>query len=102
MVVYEVNLTLDADIASAFEEWLTDHVAEMLEFKGFARATVLKVEHESEKRLCVWYFVETRADLETYFKEGAAQMRANGLDRFGGRFQATRRILEVEEDRVPS
>jgi hypothetical protein len=99
VVVYEVNLTLDADIASEFQEWLAGHVTEMLEFKGFESSKILDVEDAFAKRLCVWYFVETRADLEAYFEEGAARMRADGLDRFGGRFQATRRILAVEDDR---
>lgn len=40
--------------------------------------------------------IENAEDLQNYFKEHAPKMRGDGMQRFSGRFIATRRIFEVE------
>ena len=99
MVVYEVNLTLDKDVVDEFRGWLDAHIQEMLTFPGFKHSKLMKVEEKSSWQMTVWYFVETRSALEAYFQGEAARMREEGLARFGGRFTASRRILEVLEER---
>tara|TARA_B100000683_G_scaffold225407_1_gene223984 strand:+ start:336 stop:629 length:294 start_codon:yes stop_codon:yes gene_type:complete len=95
VVIYEVNLTLEPQIVAEFRAWLDEHIAEMLTFEGFTQSKLLKVEDESLYRLTVWYFVESRSALEQYFNGEAARMREDGLRRFGDRFSATRRIMDV-------
>ena len=98
MVIYEVNLTLEPEIVAEFDMWLDEHIAEMLTFEGFEQSKLLKVEDASAYRLTVWYFVESRSALEHYFTLGAARMREDGLRRFGDRFSATRRIMDVMDE----
>jgi hypothetical protein len=98
MVVYEVNLEVDAAVAEAYAAWLAPHVGEVLAVPGFVSAEWWAVEDDDRQpggavRWCVQYRVESRAALQTYFDEHADRLRGDGLDRFGGRFRATRRVL---------
>lgn len=100
MIIYEVNLTIDATIYTAFQIWLKQHVQEMLLFPGFIKASLLKPEDEEilgYEKLTVQYLLKDRKDLDHYFKEFALQMRADGINRFQDKFSATRRIFTVEK-----
>ena len=96
--IYEVNLEIEKDTADAFLHWLTSkHIAEMCESPGFIKGTVYRVEDTSEThvRMTCAYEVESREALQRYLDVRAAVMRQEGLDLFGGKFTATRRMLEV-------
>ena len=47
-MIYEVNLSVDREIAEAYASWLEPHMAQMLEFEGFESATWLAREPEME------------------------------------------------------
>ena len=97
MLVYEVNLSVDAEVADAFAAWLPGHVAELLALPGFLSADIFRVEEPAagagEVGLSVRYRLRDRDALEAYLRDHAARLRADGTARFGGRFQATRRVL---------
>ena len=38
MLIYEVNLTVDEDIATEYSTWLREHIREMLTIDGFEAA----------------------------------------------------------------
>ncbi|KTD04047.1 hypothetical protein Lgee_0290 [Legionella geestiana] len=97
-IIYEVNLSVDADILEEYVAWLQEHVRLMLQFPGFQSAEVFKEEvalNAPQHAFTVHYRLQNRDSLEHYFKENAAAMREDGLRRFGGRFSASRRILEL-------
>jgi len=99
MVIYEVNLRVDQEAAADFDAWLVPHVEQMLGFAGFEKASrwVRLDPPESENPSCWWtvhYEVESMEALQAYFDGPSAQMRGDGLARFGGRFEATRRVLK--------
>ena len=87
MVVYEVNLEFDVAIAAAYREWLAAHIVEMLALPGFISAQVHDVVDPlptaGRQGLCVRYEVEDLGALETYTRDHAPRMRADGLQRFG-------------------
>ena len=94
MVIYEVNLDVEQQIASEFRNWLDKHVVDMLELPGFASANIYECESDNDVlKLVVHYHLESRALLEDYFIQHAAKMRADGEQRFGSQFKASRRIL---------
>lgn len=100
MVIYEVNLTIDADIYPQFQLWLKKHATEMLQFPGFIKACILKQEKEKnsgQEALTVQYQLENRDALETYFVQFAPGMREEGIKLFDNKFSAERRIFEVQE-----
>ncbi len=96
MTIYEVNLTVDAEVADDYAAWLGPHIKEILEIDGFLSAEWFDVESDDAARVrwCVQYRVASRTALETYFIEHAERMRGDGLKRFAGRFSAERRILK--------
>lgn len=98
MVFYEVNLRIDADIAAEYRAWLAEHIRDMLSVPGFVDAEVLEVIDPATTaesvQISVRYRVHGMAALQDYFEHRAAKMREAGMARFGGRFQAERRILQ--------
>jgi len=97
MIVYEVNLDVDASAFAEFCAWLDLHVREMLALRGFVAAEVLEVRYpapaQGRRCLCARYRLDNTADLERYLREDAPRMRTAGLTRFPGQFSAARRIL---------
>lgn len=99
-VIYEVTLTADAAIAAEFDPWLARHVEDMVHLPGFLDADIERADPPDDTHVMrvARYRVESRAALERYFAEYAAAMRAAGIERFGERFTATRRVLEPAGD----
>ena len=99
MIVYEVNLAIDAAIVDAFRDWLAGHVRAILALPGFVGAEILECREPppapGQHAWCVRYRLVDHAALERYLREDAPHMRADGQARFGGRFSASRRVLET-------
>ena len=106
MVVYEVNLSVEEGVAEAFLAWLPGHVAELLALPGFRSAEVCEVVEPAPppgtRALSVRYRLDDPAALEGYLRDHAARLRADGIARFGGRFQATRRVLQPVDGGGPA
>lgn len=98
-VIYEVNLRPEPAIAAEFDVWLRKHVRDMLALPGFLEAAIsTRVDgDEPEPTRTVQYRLLDRAALDRYLEEHAPRMRAEGIDAFGDRFTADRRILESAE-----
>ena len=95
MTIYEVNFTVNADIADMYAIWLGEHIREILSIDGFLSAEWFEVESDGDARQwCVQYRLSDRESLDRYFSDYAEQMRADGVRRFGGSFSATRRVME--------
>lgn len=96
MVIYEVNLEINADIYAEYYQWLLEHVKAMLRFTGFKKAELGQVVDQAEtnlKNIRISYLIDTYEDLQNYFSEHAVSMRLDGVKRFGNGFRATRRII---------
>ncbi|MDB5032992.1 MAG: hypothetical protein JWQ98_233 [Chlorobi bacterium] len=97
MIIYEVNLDVDNEVATAYAEWLDRHISEVLAIDGFEGAEWLDVESDAPGRTCwsIRYRLKNRASLEDYFQKHAARLRQDGLTRFEGKFIPSRRILSA-------
>ena len=96
MIVYEVRVSVEAAIAADYRAWLDGHIHEILAVPGFQEAELLREDDDGER--AVWtirYHLESRTALETYLRDHAPRLRADGQARFGNRFTATRRVLEL-------
>jgi Domain of unknown function (DUF4286) len=96
MVIYEVNLNIHNEIYHDYYQWLLEHINDMLKFEGFNSAEVGLVEHEEEDgkiRIRVSYFINTYGNLRHYLTNHAPKMRAEGVEKFGDKFTASRRII---------
>jgi len=100
-VIYEVTVDADAGILAEFDAWLAQHVHDMLQLPGFLDANILRPETASVAseslpvRRVVQYTLASRSDLDRYFQEDAARMRAEAVARFGDRLRTGRRILDL-------
>ncbi len=97
MIIYEVNLDVEAEIADSYRAWLAEHVAHMLALPGFTGARTFEVTDPAPAPdrvvFCAQYELRDQAALDAYLREHAARMRADGATRFGERFRASRRVL---------
>ncbi|MFT5501991.1 MAG: hypothetical protein ACI88G_002132, partial [Woeseiaceae bacterium] len=93
--IYEVTLSVDPDVIDEFDAWLVNHVEEMLEIPGFARASVFAADDDENGRpqRVVHYYLDSEADLEQYLAGPADIMRQSAVEHFDVRFSASRRIL---------
>jgi hypothetical protein len=96
VIVYEVRIAVDAAIEGDYRRWLDGHVHEILSLPGFERAELLREDADGERPVfVVRYHLGSRGALEHYLREHAARLRAQGIERFGDRFSASRRVLEL-------
>jgi hypothetical protein len=96
VIVYEVRVAVDREVADEYRAWLEPHIRQILGIAGFEHAA-LYAEDDDEGHV-VWtvrYQLRDRAALESYLRDHAPQLRADGQARFGGRFTASRRVSEL-------
>ena len=99
-VLYEVNMEADAAIEGAFDTWLRDHIADLLQFSGFLSAEILEDRSGPPGRVrrIVQYRLRNQAALDDYVRNHAPRMRAQGIGKFGDRFSTERRVLAHREE----
>jgi hypothetical protein len=96
MIVYEVRIEVEPAIADAYHDWLVPHVHEVLAIPGFGGAELFREDGDgSHPVFTVRYHLDTRRALEAYLREHAPRLRAEGEAKFGGRFRASRRVMEL-------
>jgi|SRR5215470_3236553 len=102
MLIYEVNLEVEEEINYKVAGWLTEHIQQMLEFKGFKAAQWFFRQPEDEERQSanktLWtihYLVEDRPSLNDYFREHAERKRQEAIDKFGDKLSVSRRVLNL-------
>jgi Domain of unknown function (DUF4286) len=96
MIIYEVNHDVDKKIEREYTVWIESHIQEMLGFEGFESIDWFKRASEDDQQMVYWsihYHVRSMSDLQFYLDTHAERMRADGANRFGGRYRANRRIL---------
>jgi hypothetical protein len=101
-VIYEVDFEADAAIESAFDTWLRDHIADVLQFPGFLSAEILAASAASGDRVhrTVQYRLRDRAALDEYLGNHAPRLEAQGTALLGDRFVATSRVLAHREELI--
>jgi len=96
VIVYEVRVSVDAEVATEYRAWLEPHIREVLAIAGFDHAELYAEDDDAGH--VVWtirYQLRDRAALEAYLRDHAPRLRADGQARFGGRFTASRRVSEL-------
>ncbi len=97
MILYEVRITIDQSLTDEYRVWLDAHMHEIVALPGFEFAEMLREPADAGRAVFVChYWLEGRDALEHYLREHAPRLRADGIARFGDRFSAERRVLELE------
>ena len=97
MLIYEVNLEVNSDTEKEFKSWLDHHIVELLRTPGFKEAKWYALEQDKPGKVLysVHYYVTDEAALDSYLKNHAPRFRADGLERFPGKYTAHRRVLTL-------
>jgi len=102
MYIYNVTINIEEDCHDEWLSWMREiHIPEMMATGKFTGARMLKVMVEEETggiTYSIQYVTDSKATLEKYYKENAAQMRQDGINRFAGKFVAFRTELEFIDD----
>ncbi|RDI42596.1 DUF4286 family protein [Aquicella lusitana] len=96
MVIYEVNLNVSHEIYDDYYKWLLEHIKAMLKLDGFKKAEIGLIkgeEDDGKKHIRVNYLVDSYNHLKQYLTHDAPAMRVEGLQKFGDKFSASRRII---------
>ena len=95
-LIYEINIKVSLGILDDYLSWLDEHISEILDIDGFESAKIYKETSTSSDFLAITihYSVSSKSALDSYFDNHAEALRQKGIDRFGDKFSATRRILE--------
>ncbi len=99
MMIYEVNLMIPANIKKEYNQWLVEHIEEMLTIDGFLKVELYEIEtsNPTEYELCVQYYLENSQTMINYEQHHAERMRGDGISRWGTQVKASRRILHHYE-----
>jgi len=99
MIVYVIELDVDAALANEYLPWLRAHAQEMLDLPGFTGAEVFECLEPAPEPgrvgYAVHYRLRDRATFEGYLREHAGRMREQGLRAFGDRVRARRALLQA-------
>jgi hypothetical protein len=99
MIIYEVNLKIDAAIFEDYMHWLEPHMKAILKLPGFIKAVILEEQNIETTDACyvsIQYYVNNMDGLNSYLSDHAKTMREDGLNKFPNQFSATRRIFNIQ------
>jgi hypothetical protein len=92
MIIYEVEVQVEAQLAEALRAYLVDtHLPDMLRTECFAR---IALERDSETVYRSRYYCRTQADLERYLTTYVVDMREDFRVHFPSGAQVSRRVWE--------
>ncbi len=97
-VIYRVDLTVDAQVASRYEAWLRSHVSDMLQIDGFLDAQWFRHDSSGSPRWTVHYTLRDQDAFDAYLRDHAERMRGEAEKEFAGGFSATRAVLRAMGD----
>ena len=99
MIIYNVTIKVDNDVADAWVAWMkNEHLGDVLATGQFtdARLSHLLEQDESEGVTYIaQYFCENITQYQTYINEYATAMREKGFKAFGSKFAAFRTVMEI-------
>ena len=101
MYIYNWTINIQEDVHVSWVNWMrTEHIPQMLKTGKFSKALMTRVMVEEEMggmTYSVQYTTESREMLGNYYKEDAAELRAQSRP-FEGKFVAFRTEMQVVEE----
>ena len=92
MLIYEVTATVEASVREEFERFMAEkHIPEVLATGKFAAAFFAG----SDGLYRIGYHCDSREDLEAYYADHAAALRADVAERFPSGIELSRKELEI-------
>lgn len=101
MILYNVTVSIDANIHEEWLEWMRKtHIPQVMETGCFLESRISRVNGEEEGGMtfAVTYLSPTEELFSTYEKEHAPLLQADHASRYQGKFAAFRTTLSVIEE----
>jgi hypothetical protein len=99
MIVYNVTVKVDSEIATAWLDWLQkEHIPAMIATGCFTHANVLHLyEQDDEEGItyAIQYHALSRERYEEYIEKHASTLRHAAFEKWGDRFIAFRSVMKV-------
>ncbi len=100
MIIYNVTIKLEAEIASEWVSWMKqEHMQDLMRTGLFTDCRLCRLLEQDESDGVTYiaqYFCDTIDHYNKYISDHAQTMRDKGFSRFGNRFIAFRTVMEVE------
>ena len=100
MIIYNVTVKVDNDIAQNWVQWMKEeHIPELMKtglFVDYRLCYLLEQDETEGKTYTAQYFCDNMEHYNTYINEHASKMRQKGFERFGNKFAAFRTVMKVE------
>jgi len=99
-IIYNVTINIDESIHAEWLIWIKEHIPKVLATGKFEKATLTKVlvEEDEGHTYSVQYRSYSRAALDTYYKEDAEKLKAEGMKKFADKMLAFRTELEIIDE----
>ena len=99
MIIYNVTLKVDIDIADAWVQWMkTEHMADLMNTGLFVDSRLCRLLEQDDSEgftYAAQYFLNSKRDYDEYIATYAQLMREKGQKEFGGKFVAFRTVMEI-------
>lgn len=99
MILYNVTVNVNEDIAGEWLHWMTDkHIPDVMATGLFKDYKIYKIISDDEgSTFSVQYFLNSMEDYETYKKNFAPALQSEHSEKFKDKFVAFRTIMESVE-----
>jgi hypothetical protein len=101
MIIYNVTVKLEHDIATEWVQWMKEeHMPDLMNTGLFLDCRLCRLLEQDEVEGVTYvaqYFCESMEQYNKYISAYAQQMREKGFSRFGNKFIAFRTLMETED-----
>lgn len=105
MFIYNITINIDESAHDSWLNWIQNHIQDVLDTGKFISAKLTQVLVEEEMggiTYSIQYLANSREDLDSYYKEDAERLRADGLKLFADKMVAFRTELKVVNEFYPT
>ena len=95
MIIYQVKIKIEEEVEKEWLHWMkTAHVPDVLATGVVLSAQVLRSE-DQERTYYFNYHFSSKQQYQIYHEKFGPKLKADTQQLYGGRFQASRQILEM-------
>jgi len=101
MVVYNVTISLDVEIAENWLNWMSDtHVPDVMATGHFRDCKICRVHGEEDGGItyAIMYTAISQEDLDTYQEKHSPRLQQEHSAKFKGKFASFRTLLSVVQE----
>lgn len=101
MVVYNVTVSIDENVAEEWLQWMREtHIPDVMNTGHFKESRLCRVHGEEQGGVtyAITYLSFSQDDLNTYQEKHAPKLQAEHTKKFDGKFAAFRTLLSVVDE----